>query len=168
MLKPVFAGALSTTAGPLTWTLHQFLWAFRTGTIARGYALENHLEHVFEREAVRFVRGSTTEGRSKPDFLFPGMPSIWTRGFRRPNCPSGCQGVLQGSMAADLGEADRVDTKHLMTLEPSISANQTDEMQTRSVQLVLPEQVHASYTAQQQQWLWTLKEFILHIRQQQA
>lgn len=134
-----------------------------------GYALENHLEHVFEREAVRFVRGATTESRSKPDFLFPGRAEYLDKRFPTTKLSIlGAKASCKDRWRQILGEADRVDTKHLMTLEPSISANQTDEMQTRSVQLVLPEQVHASYTAQQQQWLWTLKEFILHIRQQQA
>lgn len=134
-----------------------------------GYALENHLEHVFKGEAVRFVRGATTEGRSKPDFLFPGRAEYLDRKFPTAKLSIlGAKASCKDRWRQILGEADRVDTKHLMTLEPSISANQTDEMQTRSVQLVLPEQVHASYTASQQQWLWTLKEFILHIRQQQA
>ncbi len=134
-----------------------------------GYALENHLEHVFKGEAVRFVRGAITEGRSKPDFLFPGRVEYQDKEFPTTKLSIlGAKASCKDRWRQILGEADRVDTKHLMTLEPSISANQTDEMQTRSVQLVLPEQVHASYTVTQQKWLWTLKEFILHIRQQQA
>ncbi len=58
--------------------------------------------------------------------------------------------------------------KHLITLEPSISTNQTDEMQTRSVQLVVPAAVHTTYTANQRTWAWTIDGFIKHVRTQQT
>ena len=36
-----------------------------------GYALENHIQALFTQCGVRYSRGSVTENRSKPDFLFP-------------------------------------------------------------------------------------------------
>ena len=37
-----------------------------------GLALENHLELVFTEHALRYDRAAVTEGKAKPDFLFPG------------------------------------------------------------------------------------------------
>ena len=58
-----------------------------------------------------------------------------------------------------LVEADRIDNKHLLTLEAAISTAQTDEMKTKHLQLVLPERLHHSYTEMQQTWLMNVSEF---------
>jgi hypothetical protein len=130
-----------------------------------GYALENHLEHILMANGVAFARGATTEGRSKPDFLFPGRDQYRDGSFPKHKLLIlGAKASCKDRWRQILGEADRVSTKHLMTLEPSISTHQTDEMQTRQVQLVLPKQVHASYSPAQRRWLWTLKTFVDHVR----
>ena len=59
-----------------------------------------------------------------------------------------------------LNEAARVEIKHLLTLELSISENQTAEMQSERVQLVLPLSLHATYAATQRHWLMSMKTFI--------
>jgi hypothetical protein len=134
-----------------------------------GYALENHLEHIFQSWRLRFNRGATTEGKSKPDFLFPGRNEYLDTGFDAAGLAIlGAKASCKDRWRQVLGEADRVDTKHLVTLEPSISVNQTDEMQTRDVQLVLPVAVHGTYTRGQQGWLWTVGRFIEHVRGQQG
>ena len=133
-----------------------------------GYALENHLEAIFKVWGLRFDRGVTTEGRSKPDFLFPGGEAYRDKGF----APSGLSILGAKATCKDrwrqvLGEANRVPRKHLITLEPSISVNQTDEMRRREVQLVLPGAVHGTYGVSQRGWLWTLGRFIEHVEAQQ-
>ena len=67
-----------------------------------------------------------------------------------------------------LSEADRVERKHLLTLEPAISTNQTDEMQARQLQLVLPRSLHATYTSAQQTWLMDVSGFVALVRERQA
>ncbi len=130
-----------------------------------GYALENHLEHIFVTNGIAFARGATTEGRSKPDFVFPGRDQYQNGSFPQQKLSIlGAKASCKDRWRQILGEADRVSPKHLMTLEPSISTHQTDEMQTRQVQLVLPEQVHSSYSLAQRRWLWTLKTFVDHVR----
>ena len=59
-----------------------------------------------------------------------------------------------------LAEADRVDEKHLLTLEPSISIAQTDEMRDKKLSLVLPTALRTSYTPTQRGWLMNLTDFI--------
>ncbi len=58
-----------------------------------------------------------------------------------------------------LAEADRVERKHLLTLEAAISTNQTDEMRSRNLQLVLPRGLHGTYAAAQQAWLLDVSGF---------
>ena len=38
-----------------------------------GLALENHVEAIFQEYGIRFTRAATTEGKSKPDFIFPSQ-----------------------------------------------------------------------------------------------
>ena len=57
--------------------------------------------------------------------------------------------------------------KHLLTLEPSISENQTDEMKAELVQLVLPRGLHSTYTPTQQAWLMDVAAFTGLARQRQ-
>src|SRR3546814_18618400 len=58
-----------------------------------------------------------------------------------------------------LAEADKIDDKHLLTLEPRISANQTSEMQAKRLQLVVPRPLHETYNADQQAWLFDIRAF---------
>jgi hypothetical protein len=67
-----------------------------------------------------------------------------------------------------LAEADRVREKHLLTLEPAITASQTAEMQQKNVRLVVPGDIQATYTPAQQSWLLNASELILLLLQRQS
>ena len=58
-----------------------------------------------------------------------------------------------------LSEADRINVKHLVTLEPSISVRQTNDMRDKGLQLVVPTPLHTTYKASQREWLWSVTEF---------
>ena len=59
-----------------------------------------------------------------------------------------------------LSEAMRILDKHLFTLEPGISENQTDQMRSSRLQLVVPRAIHETYGADQQKWLMSLSDFL--------
>ena len=60
-----------------------------------------------------------------------------------------------------LSEARRIGEKHLFTLEPGISENQTNEMQANNLRLVLPQALlHETYRGSQKKWLMSLTDFI--------
>jgi hypothetical protein len=133
-----------------------------------GQALENHLEAVFEAQRIRYVRGAETENRNRPDFLFPGQPQ-----YRDPLFPEarltmlGAKSTLKDRWRQVLSEATRISEKHLLTLEPAISENQTDEMQAKKLQLVLPRRLHNTYRLTQQAWLMDVAGFIAVVRSRQ-
>ena len=56
-------------------------------------------------------------------------------------------------------EAKRIERKHLFTLEPRISLQQTHEMIDHKLQLVVPKEITTTFTLEQQKWLLTLEEF---------
>jgi EcoRII C terminal len=133
-----------------------------------GLALENHLEALFKAQNLRCDRGKETENRNKPDFLFPGQSE-----YRDPSFPAarltmlGAKSTLKDRWRQVLSEASRIETKHLLTLEPGISTNQTDEMQAKSLQLVLPAGLHKTYTDAQRGWLLDIRTFVDLVRERQ-
>jgi len=67
-----------------------------------------------------------------------------------------------------LSEAGRIKRKHLVTLEPGISGNQLEEMEANDLQLVVPASIHETYKSDNREWLWSLSDFIEHVRDKQA
>lgn len=133
-----------------------------------GLSLENHLEQIFMDCGLQYERGVVTERRSKPDFLFPDKKSYMCAAFPCNKLSMlGAKSSCKDRWRQVTKEADRIEAKHLITLEPSISPNQTDEMKSLGVQLVLPRDLHRTYSEQQQKWVWTLGLFLEHVQNQQ-
>src|SRR5262249_19070271 len=83
-----------------------------------GYALENHLEHLFTSQGVLFVRTPVTENKAKPDFLFPGAAHYHDSRFDPVNLTMlGVKSSCKDRWRQVLSEADRITDKHLLTLE---------------------------------------------------
>nr|WP_321502220.1 type II restriction endonuclease [uncultured Dethiosulfovibrio sp.] len=126
-----------------------------------GYAAENHLEAIFIRKNIHFSRGQTTEGKSKPDFIFPGISE-----YRDNSYPSakltmlGSKTTCKDRWRQILTEAERIPHKHLFTIQPSITTEQTDEMKASNVSLVLPLALHKTYKEKQQKDILSLGKFI--------
>ena len=126
-----------------------------------GHALESHLASILDACKIRYSRTEPTENKSKPDFLFPGISE-----YRSASYPSerltmlGAKTTCKDRWRQVLSEADRIDEKHLLTLEAAISEPQTTEMQAQKLQLVVPKALHETFSVQQQAWLISLRDFI--------
>lgn len=57
-------------------------------------------------------------------------------------------------------EAEKIPQKHLITLEPGISRNQTAEIIANNVQLIIHQPIQNSYTDDQRKTLLSLKDFV--------
>jgi len=134
-----------------------------------GQALENHLEAIFVAHGIQHRRGAATENRSKPDFLFPGPMHYRDPGFPAARLTMlGAKSTAKDRWRQVLSEADRIAEKHLLTLEPGISENQTQEMQARRLRLVVPARLHATYRPAQQGWLMDVAGFLALVRERQG
>nr|WP_240511205.1 type II restriction endonuclease [Novosphingobium panipatense] len=132
-----------------------------------GTALENHLEYMFQELGIRADRNPVTEGKSKPDFIFPGITEYHDPAFETQRLTMlGVKSTCKDRWRQVLSEADRIPDKHLLTLEPSISLAQTDEMRRQRLQLVLPSRLHLTYAQSQQSWLLSISTLVelLHDR----
>ncbi|MCS3729345.1 type II restriction endonuclease [Bradyrhizobium betae] len=126
-----------------------------------GSALENHLAAIFTARKLKFERGVRTENNNKPDFLFPGAKEYASSAFSANRLMMlGAKSTCKDRWRQVLTEANRIKRKHLLTLEPGISENQTSEMRTKSLQLVLPKNLHETYKPAQQGYLLALCEFV--------
>ncbi len=133
-----------------------------------GLALENHFEAVLNQYDIRYNRTKVTENHSKPDFIFPGILEYHDPTFPQTRLTMlGSKSTCKDRWRQILSEADRIPNKHLLTLEAAISKHQTDEMSSRRLQLVIPREIHKTYTLQQQQWLWDVHTLLEVLRKKQ-
>jgi len=125
-----------------------------------GSALELHLATIFDQLDIRYVRGAKTEKGEKPDFLFPGIDEYMDGAFPNENLTMlGAKSTCKDRWRQVLAEAERIEYKHLLTLEAAISEKQTDNMALSKLQLVVPKGLQSSYTQKQQAKLMNLAGF---------
>ncbi len=133
-----------------------------------GFALENHIETLFQECGIRYSRNPATENKAKPDFIFPGESEYRDLQFNPEGLTMlGVKSTCKDRWRQVLAEADRIKQKHLLTLEAAISTNQTDEMKAKNLQLVLPKRLHITYSPNQQSWLMSVSQFTKLVRQKQ-
>jgi len=119
-----------------------------------GLAFEHHIEAVLRANDVRHERGVQTEGKRKPDFLFPGRGAYIDDVYPASKLRIlGTKTTCKERWRQVLAEADRIPLKHSITLEPSVSNDQTEEMKSRQLQLIVPTPIQATYKQEQQAWL---------------
>lgn len=130
-----------------------------------GYALQNHLSKIFIEKQLRFEPQVITEGRNKPDFIFPGGREYHNAGFNPELLVMlAAKSSLKDRWRQILDEAERIPNKHLCTLEQAISVDQTRAMTGRNVTLVIPSTFHATYTEDQQRNLWSVNQFVDYVK----
>ena len=126
-----------------------------------GQSLENHIEQIFIDRNIAYSRTPVTEGKSRPDYIFPSIEA-----YRDPGFPSvrlymlGVKTTCKDRWRQILTEAARIKTKHLLTIEPGISENQTMEMKQQGVRLVLPRCLHSSFLDNQKEWIMGVEDFL--------
>ncbi|MGA2158305.1 MAG: type II restriction endonuclease [Dehalococcoidia bacterium] len=136
-----------------------------------GYALENHFEQLLLSRNIQYSRDAVTENKAKPDFIFPGVIQYHSSIFPASHLTMlGVKSTCKDRWRQVLAEAARIEEKHLLTLEPSISENQTIEMRSNKLNLVVPESVHNSYKARQLKYIINVRTFLelVEMKQRQS
>lgn len=130
-----------------------------------GQALENHVEELLDRHGIVHTRGGITEGRKRPDFLFPGVDY-----YRDPSWPAdrllmlGAKTTCRDRWRQVLTEADRIPDKHLITLEAPISRSQVEEMRTHRLHLVIPVPLQVKFDPDDRTHLLSVQEALVLTR----
>lgn len=136
-----------------------------------GHAFEGHLGTLFANHGLKFEQGGKnrfTENNNRPDFLFPSFAA-----YHDPIFPDdalimlGAKTTCKDRWRQVLSEADRIEAKHLVTLEAAISETQTREMKSKRLQLVIPASIHETYSTAQRTELLDVATFISAVRNTQ-
>ena len=132
-----------------------------------GLSLENHMEALLLAWGIRYERGAITEGRSKPDFLFPGSREYHDQDFDRSLLTLlGVKSTLKDRWRQVLAEAARIEEKHLLTLQQGVSLHQIEEMHRNRLRLVVPSGLHGFFH-NRDGWLMSVRDFLELVRERQ-
>jgi len=127
-----------------------------------GRSLEIQAKTIFEEEGLfSFAHDQVSEGKKRPDFLFPSIEAYRDPSFSEKNLRMlAAKTTCKDRWRQVLSEADRIPVKHLLTLQEGVSLNQFKEMEQEGVVLVVPEPLHKSYPETIRPKLETLATFI--------
>lgn len=134
-----------------------------------GNSLELHTREIFVEEGlvpqVQFQHKAIIENGKRPDFVFPSKAA-----YDDPDYPTDRLRMLAAKTTCRdrwrqvLNEADRIRTKHLLTLQEGVSEGQFREMREAGVQLVVPTGLHSAFPDSVRPHLVSLESFIGDIR----
>ncbi len=133
-----------------------------------GKSLEHHLAAIFAGNSLQFQKQAVTEGRKKPDFLFPSQDAYHDGSFPLEQLISlAAKTTCKDRWRQVINEADRLRDrpKYLCTLQQGISTAQLDEMQEEQVILVVPRPYITTYPRDRQDRIWTLDRFVRFARE---
>lgn len=125
-----------------------------------GASLENHLVEMFTLYKLPFTHQPVTEGKKKPDFIFPGQKYYFQDRYKENLVFLAAKTTCKDRWRQILNEADRIKQKHLFTLQQGISENQLEEMYEKDVVLVVPEEYQSYYPPSYRDKILNLSEFI--------
>ena len=129
-----------------------------------GFSLEHHLAAMFRLFGLKFDAQGTTEGRKKPDFIFPGTAAYHNKSFDKDRLfVLAAKTTCKDRWRQIMNEADRVTTKYLFTLQQGISSAQLEEMYAANVCLVVPKAYLTSFPPVFRGRILTLEQFMQKI-----
>lgn len=132
-----------------------------------GKSLEHHLAAIFYGNKLTFAAQPQTEGRKRPDFIFPSEEAYRDSRFDSDRLIMlAAKTTCKDRWRQILSEAGRMRGKQifLCTLQQGMSPAQMEEMQAEHVTLVVPKKYIAMYPPDKRERIWTLARFIDHIR----
>ena len=134
-----------------------------------GRSLEYQVKELLREEHLveggHFDFQPESEPGKTPDFLFPNQAAY--RNALHPDdrlMMLACKTTTRERWQQVLNEADRIDRKHLLTLDRGLSENQVNQIRDSGIQLVVPAPILTQYPAVIRQHLQTVGDFIADVR----
>ena len=135
-----------------------------------GKSLEHHLAAIFDQNEIKYTAQAVTEGRKRPDFIFPSEIAYHDFSFPTERLTSlAAKTTCKDRWRQILNEADRLrdGRKYLCTLQQGISSAQMDEMENEKVTLVVPKKYIKTYPKDRQSRIWTIEHFVGYVKELQ-
>jgi len=124
-----------------------------------GRSFENHIEFILRDSGIPFDIRPNIDGR--PDVVIPGADA-----YLDPEYPVerlfvvGLKTTCKDRWRQILNEGTKVPTKHLITMQRGISANQLGEMVNAGVSLIVPTSLQKQYPAKSPMHIKSIDRFI--------
>ena len=120
-------------------------------------------EEQFE-EGLHFDQQVETEGGRKPDFVFPSEAAYHDDSFDSSKLRMlAVKTTLRERWTQVPEEAERIEKKHLLTLQEGVSEKQFVAMRAKGIQLVVPRPLHPRYARSIRPELMTLEDFMSEV-----
>lgn len=134
-----------------------------------GRSLELHVRQIFLEEDLRenlnFSYQAKTEHDHQPDFLFPSADAYGDVDYPASSLRMlAVKTTCKDRWRQILNEADRIEQKHLLTLQEGISVNQFREMEREGIRLVVPSPLISKFPDDIRGNIMSLAHFIDEIR----
>lgn len=134
-----------------------------------GLSLELHTRQIFIEERLKegthFSHQPESEPNKRPDFLFPSEDAYKNKAFPKSKLRMlAVKTTCKDRWRQVVKEADRIELKHLLTLQEGVSENQFKEMVEAGVQLVVPAKLFKSFPEALRPHLQSLESFIADVR----
>ncbi len=132
-----------------------------------GKSLEHHLEAIFDANQIIYDSQAITEGKKKPDFLFPSAVAYHDMSYPLDKLATlAAKTTCKDRWRQILNEANRLkdENKYLCTLQQGVSPTQMDEMEAEKVILVVPKPYISCYPRDRQDRIWTVSRFVEYIK----
>jgi len=127
-----------------------------------GTSLQNHVHRILQYHALPVEPQAMTEGRERPDFLLPGAAAYHDASFPPHRLAMlAVKRTCKDRWRQVTTEANRIDRKHLLTLDVGISEPQLRSMiHDHRLILAMPRDVRDSYPAHLRSKLLTVEQLI--------
>jgi hypothetical protein len=135
-----------------------------------GTSLQNHVHRILQDHALLVEPQATTEGKERPDFLLPGAAAYHDASFPTHRLAMlAVKRTCKDRWRQVTTEANRIDRKHLLTLEAGISEPQLRSMMhDHYLILAMPRDVRDSYPAHLRSRLLTIEQLIDDLKRRAA
>lgn len=136
-----------------------------------GKSLEHHLAALFCGNNISFESQVVTEGKKRPDFIFPSGTAYHDLGFITSKLTFlAAKTTCKDRWRQILNEADRLrdETKFLCTLQRGTSSKQMEEMAAEKVRLVVPKPYINEYPGEWREQIWSISKFIAYVKEKES
>jgi hypothetical protein len=139
-----------------------FTMTLRQSRVSRaGGALQLHVARVLRLNRVRFDEQVITENNERPDLVFPGRDAYHDPSFSEQDLRMlAVKFTVKDRWRQVLNEADRINPKHLLTMDGAVTNSTINAMGASGLLLVIPEPVRREYSDHSRDRIMPLREFI--------
>lgn len=133
-----------------------------------GQSLELNLQQIFLDRKLRFETQAITENKKKPDFLFPSKSDYDNVQFPVTKLHMlAAKTCCKERWRQVLSEANRIQTKHLFTLQEGTTESQLCEMYEHGIILVVPKDNIVVFPNKWRNKIYSLSSFVSEMRTEQ-